>query len=258
MQGSARPVLLLISLVAIAFFYVQLYWKGFIQFRQEVLPSMTNGKDMSADPWDGIPEVAIYLRFTSSIRWEGEYNNVVLRTMKMFLPQNKLKLLLVLDDEKLVDHEMGERLSKKWPYPDICYRQAGDPKVYRHLQKARMFWDMMYPDYCTNLPYVGFIDTDTFFDTLMTPNLLFENGKPVIVAKVGVAAYSCWSDTTATFLRKKEVMQCMSNFPVMMKTAHLKEMREVLAREQGKDFDIIFMNSVSGIFFQSMIAFKMF
>lgn len=198
---------------------------------------------LRVNPWNATPQFALYLRFTSSKRWKNEYKNVLLRTMKIFFPQEKVKLLVVLDGEKKKDHKLGKRIAKKWPYPEICYRDPGNPAVYHKKGKSRMFWDMMYPDHCTNLPYVGYIDTDTFFSTLVTPNLLFENGKPVIVAKIGMAPYKCWEDTTEAFLHRKEVMQCMSTFPVMIKTEHMKEMRQVLAKEQGKDFDTIFMEA---------------
>ena len=134
-----------------------------------------------ANPWDGTPQFALYVRFSSSQRWENEFKNVLLRTMKIFFPQEKVKLLAVLDNEKKEDHKLGARISKEWPHPDICYRDPGNPTVYHNWGKARMFWDMMHPDECTNLPYVGYVDTDTFFDTLVTPNLLFETrGKSLI------------------------------------------------------------------------------
>lgn len=195
------------------------------------------------NPWKGVPDFILYLRFTSGQRWENEYKNVLLRTMKIFLPEERAKLLLVLDNEKKQDHALGDRLKSEWPHPEICYRDPGDGNIYHNWGKARMFWDMMYPDVCTKVPYVGFIDTDTFFSTLVTPNLLFENGKPVIVAKIGLPPYTCWEDSTERLLRKKEVMQCMSAFPIMIKTEHMKEMREVLAKEQGKPFDEIFKTS---------------
>ena len=199
--------------------------------------------ERGANPWDDTPQFALYVRFSSSQRWENEFKNVLLRTMKIFFPQEKVKLLAVLDNEKKDDHELGARISREWPYPEICYRDPGNSAVYHNWGKARMFWDMMHPDECTDLPYVGYVDTDTFFDTLVTPNLLFENGKPVIVGKIGMAPYKCWEDTAEVFLRKKAVMQCMSTFPVMIKTEHMKEMRQVLAKEQGKPFSEIFMKA---------------
>ena len=210
-------------------------------------PVMTAG-DLSGlafqkHPWEDIPEFILYLRFTSGQRWENEYHNVLIRTMKIFIPHERAKLLVVLDNEKAQDHKLGKKLKQEWPHPQICYRDPGDPNIYHNWGKSRMFWDMMHPDHCTNAAYVGYIDTDTFFSTLVTPNQLFENGKPIIVAKIGLAPYTCWEVTTEIFIGKKEVMQCMSTFPVMIKTEHMKLMREVLAKEQGKTFNDIFKDS---------------
>ena len=203
----------------------------------------SSGQASEKGPWEGIPDFILYLRFTSGQRWEREYHNVLIRTMKIFMPRERAKLLVVLDNEKPQDHKLGDKLKQEWPNPEVCYRDPWYPDIYHRWGKSRMFWDMMHPDHCTNVPYVGFIDTDTFFSTVVTPNQLFENGKPVIVAKIGLAPYPCWEVTTETFIGRKEVMQCMSTFPVMIKTEHMKLMREVLAKEQGKAFQAIFRDS---------------
>lgn len=190
------------------------------------------------NPWSKVPEFAIYLRMTTGKdRWVKEYSDVLVRTMKLFFPLDRAKLLVVLDKEKKKDHDFGKEIKHYWPYPDICYSDPGDPQTYHYWGKSRMFLDMFYPDACTNLPYVGYVDTDTFFSTLVTPDLLFENGKPIIVGKIGEEAYRCWTDTTEIFLGKKEVMQCMSTFPLMIKTSHMKEMRERISKKEKTHFD---------------------
>ncbi len=199
--------------------------------------------DNAVSPWQDVPRYVLYLRLTSGPRWETEYRKVLIRTMKIFYPIEGLKLLVVLDDEKPEDHSLGERLKSEWPYPDVCYRGPGDPEVYHNYGKGRMLWDMMHPDNCTNATYVGYIDTDTFFSTLVTPDLLFENRKPVIVAKIGQPAFPCWVKVTELVLRRKEVMQCMSVFPLMIKTSHMKELRMKIAKEHGKTFGSIFSES---------------
>ena len=207
------------------------------------MPSRRVDKTVEFSPWYGVPDFVLYLRLTAGKRWEDEFKDVLIRTMRIFFPKDQAKLVVVLDDEKQEDHDFGERMKREWPFPDICYMKPGDKRVYHEWGKARMFWDMMYPDNCTNATYVGYVDTDTFFSTFVTPQLLFEDNKPIIVAKIGHAPYSCWEDTTENFLGKKEVMQCMSTFPVMMKTEHMSEMREFLSKQKGKSFDEIFRDS---------------
>eukprot|EP00794_Sanderia_malayensis_P015203 gene15203-biopygen12660 len=191
------------------------------------------------NPWKNVPDFVLYLRFTSVPRFVEEYKRDLLRTMKIFFPAERSKLLLVLDNEKPKDHELGKQLKSEWPYPEVCYMDPGDPNIYHHWGKGRMYWDMMYPDNCTNATYVGYIDSDIFFTTLVTPYLLFENNKPIIVAKIGLPPFPCWEFMTEEFLGRKEVMQCMSAFPIMFKTSHI-EMREGLVKRLGKKFDDIF------------------
>ena len=195
------------------------------------------------DPWTSIPEFVLYVRFTSGDRWDQEYRYILIRTMRLFFPAERAKLFAVLDDEKEDDHALGHAIAEEWPYPKICYRKRGDQSVYHNLGKSRMYLDMFYADECTDSKYIGFVDTDTFFSTYVTPNILFENGKPVIIAKVGSSAYPCWDIATEIFLGKKEVLQCMSTFPVMVKTEHLIEMRGKLAAHHKKPFDIVFRDA---------------
>lgn len=196
--------------------------------------------DASMNPWLEIPEFDLYVRFTTGDRWEKEYNDVLIRTMRLFFPMERTKLVVVLDDEKEEDHELGQQIKKDWPYPRICYSKEGDRSVYHNFGKSRMYHDMFYPEKCTDSAFVGFLDTDTFFTTYVTPDILFENGKPVIIAKIGLSAYPCWDAATELFLGKKEVLQCMSAFPVMVKTKHIIEMREKLAEYHGSNFDELF------------------
>eukprot|EP00795_Rhopilema_esculentum_P007238 gene7238-biopygen8615 len=107
------------------------------------------------NPWDGVPEFVLYLRLTSGLRWEQEYRNDLIRTMNLFFPYERAKLLVVLDNEKDEDHLFGDKIKGEWPYPRVCYRDPSAVDAYRGRGKARMFWDMMYPDECTNVSYVG-------------------------------------------------------------------------------------------------------
>ena len=92
------------------------------------------------------------------------------------------------------------------------------------------------------------MDTDTFFDTLVTPQLLFDtddNNKPIIVAKIGEIFIDCWLTASFMFLKKKEVMQCMSTFLVMIKTEHMRQMRKDVSKlHGGKPFDEIYRDTL--------------
>ena len=188
---SRKMLLLILSVVCLSVFRFYIFSEPCCTKPVPKIPASFL-KGVTQSPWANASDFVLYLRFTSGKRWEDEYNDVLIRTMRTFLPEERAKLVVVLDNEKKKDHELGDKLRKTWPHPKICYRDPGDLAVYHNWGKARMFWDMMYPDACTNATYVGFIDTDTFFSTLVTPNLLFEANKPIIVAKIGSPLIHCW------------------------------------------------------------------
>ena len=79
----------------------------------------------------------------------------------------------------------------------------------------------------------------------MTPNLVFEDGKPVVIARIGEPRVPCWIETGEYVLGIKQVMQCMHYFPVTFKTAHIRELRQYVTKLHGKDFkDVVSEASV--------------
>lgn len=104
---------------------------------------------------------------------------------------------------------------------------------------------MMHADLCTNATYVGLVDYDTVFTTAVTPNLIFEDGRPVVIARIGEPRVPCWTETGEYVLGIKQVMQCMHYFPVTFKTAHIREFRQYVTKLHGKDFkDVVSEASV--------------
>ena len=58
------------------------------------------------------------------------------------------------------------------------------PEMIHYWGKMRMYMDMMHADFCTNATYVGLADVDTLFTTAVTPSLLLEAGKPVVIGRI--------------------------------------------------------------------------
>ena len=91
---------------------------------------------------------------------------------------------------------------------------------------------------CAQTPHTSvFFDVDTLFITAVTPSLILEDGiKPVVTARIGEATIPCWIQTGEYVLGCKQVMQCMSHFPVTFKTAHIRQFQEYVAQLHGKNF----------------------
>ncbi|KAL3872551.1 hypothetical protein ACJMK2_035774 [Sinanodonta woodiana] len=187
-----------------------------------------------------LPEVDIFLRMYSS--GVNYYDGLLIPSLKYFWPGN-LSIVVVLDGENQTDRKLGEVLRKQYPFPRVCFQGPANPKIYHGLGHQRMQRDFFYPERFTSKKYVGFIDTDTVFVTRVTRQLLFEEEKPVVIGVYGPAADPFWSESseiTAKIYKTKEVMKCMSYFPVIIKVEHIILLREYLEAIHAKSFDDIF------------------
>jgi hypothetical protein len=117
----------------------------------------------------------------------------------------------------------------------------GDPAPFRLKGSDRQQWYMLWADNFTSADYVGFVDSDTVFSSVITKEDLFVDGKPKAIVIHGKPLLSFWKLTpnqTLFAIGKKEPFKGMSYFPVIIKTAHLKPMREHITRTVGTtDFD---------------------
>ena len=79
--------------------------------------------------------------------------------------------------------------------------------------------------------FVGFIDTDTLFIAMVIQEVLFEDGNPIIIAVYGSTADLNWDRAalaTAAIFKTREVMKCMTYFPVIFKVEHVIGVRNYL------------------------------
>eukprot|EP00494_Astrolonche_serrata_P029415 UN29682 len=94
-----------------------------------------------------------------------------------------------------------------------------------------------------NIKYVGFVDTDTIFSTVVLPHHLFNMTKPHINAHVGAPLSEFWryvTQSTSTMIEKDYIMKCMTYFPVIIKLDHIKNLRDYFELKFEMDFKHIF------------------
>ena len=181
-------------------------------------------------------DFGLYVRMTAT---KGtDYLTMLVLSMKYFwfLP---VDLTVVLDDTPQ-DRKFGAEIATKYPYPKICHEQKFHPKYYHNNGKALSELSNFYPDNCFNKTYVGIVDSDTFFVTPVTPELLFNGTKPHAICTFGDTLMQSWKKSTFVALHKKEVFKFMSYFPVTIKVEHLIEMREYMAHLHKKSFLEVF------------------
>ena len=179
----------------------------------------------------------VYLRMTGRVPiFRMFYNNVLVQSMRYFWPDIS-SMVVVLDQEKPDDHEYGDTIRTTFPFPRICY--MAKLTVPGYSGHNRMQRDMFYAEQCTSKRYVAFVDTDTMFITRIVPEMLFNGDKPIIIAIYGMPWIADWSRSTAGIFKTKEVMRCMSSFPIIIKVEHLVEMRSYLENLHNISFDEI-------------------
>ncbi len=184
----------------------------------------------------------VYVRLTNISVFVSQIEEWPIKSMKLFFLKKFMNLLVVLDDEKPEDHTYGKNFPISHPEFNtrICYMKSYPEDVFHGWGKARMYLDMMHADQCTQKEYVGFIDVDTLFVTAVTDNLLFEGNKPIITGRIGVPRIPCWIATGKYVVGRKQVMQCMSYFPVTFKVSHIAEMRKYVEKLHNKTFTQVF------------------
>ncbi|KAL3856646.1 hypothetical protein ACJMK2_011374 [Sinanodonta woodiana] len=185
-------------------------------------------------------EFELYLRMNS--KFLKQYNDYLLPSLRYFWPQN-VSIVVILDEESTQDKELARSLSNRYPYPRIEYQGPIDNGIYHGVGHERMQRDYFYPENNTKKMYVGYLDTDSVFVTRVIPDLLFEDGKPIVIGNYGKRDTDWWSQaamTTEAIFKSKEVMKCMAYFPVIMKVSHIVELRGYLEKLHNKSFDEIY------------------
>ncbi len=213
-----------------------------------------------------ITRLQLFVPLTAS--HHKEFQEQLLRSLLFFYPLKSINLLAILDEEEnttqLVQHLKQEtkdfqnfviKYNKHTPFycdtEDSCKKKNGSNKfVYgRNRQQLIMFW----ADNFTQYELVGFVDTDTFFITPVIQEDLFEKGKPVINALHAITRHRWWEqikNTTENALGKVEQFRCMSYFPVIIKTKHLKDLRATIQKRHGLSFNEYFRSIKTELYSQ--------
>ena len=185
----------------------------------------------------------LYVRLTSKDSFRQQLDEWLFKSINLFFVKYLASTVVVLDTEKSADWEFGNEIIKtKYAHMKLrlCFMNPLPQDTIHNWGKERMYLDMMHADFCTQREFVGFLDVDTLFVTAVTEDLLFEDGKPVVTGRIGAPRVPCWLDTAEYILGRKQVMQCMSYFPVVFKVSHVVEMRKYVEKIHNKTFLEVF------------------
>ena len=193
----------------------------------------------------------LFVRMTSS-KWT-EARTYLMPTLKMFWPQSYL--LIVLDGEKRSDRDFAKNVTSACreyspvtveavtvmprTYPGLEQLQNARGKHFTGYYRAQL--DLLYADENVDSKYVGILDTDAVFTTMVTPESIFTNGtKPKVIgfaarAKNHLVSEEAFAVTTLA-LKRPFQFGCMSMWPVVVHTKHLSALRKHMEKLHNVSF----------------------
>ena len=198
----------------------------------------------------------LYLRTKAAKAW-GETRSFLLQSLQLFWPG--ANLLIVFDADDIHERKFAENIAAETEqYKPLRVQStivsphkfnAGFPFFKHRRNEAGTLWsgysrgqlDMLFADKVVKSKFVGFLDSDTVFTTLVTPRSLFsKEGKPIIIGLVGRGTQKKDINpglrAVVDYLRKPYVMGCMSMFPVTVYTAHLSALRRHIEKLHQRTF----------------------
>jgi hypothetical protein len=151
----------------------------------ELARNTENAYNKECKAWRDAPSLSIMCRaYSGSIL---EYYNVFLVGYHLFWPKNQWTnsdLVVVLDDESELDHRMGSVLANLPPYPKVYYEKMPSEQTFcaqdRRIGYSRQQYSNFYSDLYSDKDFIGIVDSDSIFSTMVIPETLFVKGKPRI------------------------------------------------------------------------------
>ena len=162
----------------------------------------------------------------------------------------------MLDDElrdsslkkTYIDDVLAERAAvfgEDFPAVNFSYQKPLE-NVYRTGHDRQQYL-MFCADQYTDAEYVAFVDTDTYIHSFVDREDIFHEGKPIVHGKIGYlknvgrdVIKRTWAANTWMAIGKEEPMICMSYFPIVFKTSHLKDLRDHISAHWKRTFDEAF------------------
>eukprot|EP00899_Mesostigma_viride_P000019 jgi/Mesvir1/10017/Mv26160-RA.1 len=180
-----------------------------------------------------------------------EFTDIFFYSLHLFWPLNNTRMVVVAESnrpeaarQKLIDRVRVATEKAHLAGGRVAFNVApkGQEDELGYFRQYRM---MFFGDNYTDAEFVGFCDSDTVFTGVVQEQDLFdEQRRPRIIGLYGRPTDANWANSpNVTFfaLGMPEPFRHMDQFPVIIRTAHLKEIRDHITRHVGtKDFDEAF------------------
>ena len=181
---------------------------------------------------------------------EAELNRVLLRSLKFFWPKSSLRILFIADEEipRSTRDPFIDRLIKSMEKHAISVEARFNyvpTEVYTSGQDRQQLI-VLWADNFTSSEYVGIIDDDTLITNhVLREDVFDERNRPRVWGRSWnrirtwdkVMETTRWTDNS-----DMEIMRTMNYFPVVVKTSHLKVVRDSVLKHHPEfvNFDDFF------------------
>lgn len=245
---------LIFQLKACCFFFEMEFWAllqcciFLLVYHSSPVGAQNKSSSYCERPWPSL-ELFLPIHIAVDSSRNKEFVNFFLRTFLLFWPHRISRTSLrVIIDEEWKTHPLGLEAKKTVDNAKAIVYNASVTYMeqspwYNNLGYDRQQFAMYWADNYTNAEYVGFVDADTIFVTYVDREDLFEDGKPVVNARIGLNTRKPWSlvpGVTWGITGMEEPMRCMSYFPVIVKVEHLRGIREMIEKHNKKPFNLAF------------------
>eukprot|EP00899_Mesostigma_viride_P019640 jgi/Mesvir1/27678/Mv07398-RA.1 len=181
----------------------------------------------------------------------GEFTDIFFFSLQLFWPLDKTRIIVMAPANRpevarqtLVDRvrmatEKGRLAGGRVAF-HVAPKGQEDEKGWDRQQRL-----MFFADNYTDAEFVGFCDSDTVFTGVVQEQDLFDElRRPHIMGLYGRPVDDTWPlapNVTQYALGVPEPFRAMNQFPLIIRTAHLREIRDYITRHLGtRDFDDAF------------------
>ena len=210
--------------------------------------------DCVSKVWPSL-ELFLPLHLMRSYSRNQEWHDVFLRSLLLFWPvkQSKTTLKIVMNRELEWTNmtnfyvlspiaQYRRFLGDAFPTTSVTYSDY-QPDIYRTGHDRNQYL-MFCADQYTTADYVAFVDTDTVFHTYVDRDDLFDlddkegqrNTRPIVHGRLRPYFHHHeqeQAEATNETIGVKEQMICMSYFPIIVRTVHLKEIRDFITKHMN-------------------------
>eukprot|EP00667_Euglena_gracilis_P004608 EG_transcript_4634 len=206
--------------------------------------------------WQALPRIDLWVRTFAP--GADKLITILYESVELFWPKHYGQLVILLDNESSADHMFGDLISQIPPFPRVFYQPEPNwslfPSVICGRTKGydRQMYSGFYADLYTDAPFIGLVDNDALFTSVVPPSAIFDQKlRPIVIAKttrydergnpfVMGPMNGRWALATTKALGLPQAADFMWNFPVTVRRGAFAEVRAFISKRFNTSFERAF------------------